>query len=566
MTRRITIDPITRIEGHLRVDVTVDQGAVSDAWVSATMWRGLETVLKGRDAREAWLFAQRICGVCTTVHAIASVRAVEDALKLEIPANAQYIRNLMLIHHALRDHAVHFYQLSSLDWIDILKIPHADPGRAASLAESHSSWTRNSSNEMRTTREKMARMVESGQLGIFANGYWGHPQMHLQPEENLILFSHYLQAFEFQRKSSQVVAMLGGKTPHIQNLTVGGVANAIDLDGEAVFGMERLESMRGLIAEVANFIHQVYFADACSLAGAYTEWFSIGGGSDLYFALPDLPRDARAQQFDLPGGSIQGFSSDVAGRMSPHSDAEFRDAVSEDVVHSYYRGKADLHPWKGETIPELTDWEADKKYSWVKAARYHGQPAEVGPFADVLIGYAQGHALTKKWTDLALTRVSARAGRKIGVEQLRSTMGRHLARAIRAAMLAELAQSHLELLANNIASGDLATHNPPHFPTGELSGVGMHEAPRGALSHWVVVDKGIVKNYQAVVPATWNASPRDKNGARGPYESALVGTSIVDAEHPLEVLRTVHSFDPCMACACHTFDVSGRKIATATIL
>ncbi len=565
MTQRITIDPITRIEGHLRVDIEVDNGAVSDAWVSATMFRGLETILKGKDAREAWLFAQRICGVCTTVHAIASVRAVEDALHLEIPANAQYIRNLILIHHALRDHAVHFYQLSSLDWVDVMQVAKADPSRASSLAESRSSWKHNSRVEMKATQEKMVRMVEGGRMGIFENGYWGHPGMHLRPEENLSFFSHYLQAFEFQRKSSQVVSMLGGKTPHIQNLTVGGVANAIDPDSEAALGMARLESIRVLMTEVAEFIHQLYFPDACLLAGSYPEWFKIGNGSDMYVAVPELPSDAYARQFDLVGGFVRWPSGSIHGSAAPYSEAEFRQDVSEDVFHAYYRGNKALHPWKGETVPQLTEWQPDKKYSWVKAARYRGEPAEVGPLAQVLAGYLQGHALTRKWTDRALDRVSATAGYKIGIEHLRSTMGRHLARAIRAAMLAELALKHWNLLVNNIASGDYSIHNVPQFPKDEIAGVGIHEAPRGTLSHWVVIDKGSIRNYQAVVPSTWNASPRDKAGARGPYEAALLGTKIADAEKPLEALRTIHSYDPCMACACHTFDASGRKIAVAPI-
>lgn len=558
MSQRITIDPITRIEGHLRIDVQIDGGAISDAWVSATMWREMETILRGRDAREAWLFAQRICGVCTTVHAIASVRAVEDALKLEIPLNAQYIRNLILIHHALRDHAGHFYQLSSLDWLDPMRAAKADPRRAFLLAESRSSWARNSRDGMQSSRDKMAHMIENGRLGIFADGYGGHPGMHLDPEACLVLLTHYLDSFEFLRKSSQVVAMLGGKTPHIQNLTVGGVANAINLDSEAALGLDRLEAMRATMAEVVSFIHQVYFEDACLLAGSYPEWFDCGKGSDFYVSVPDLPRGSRGQT-DMPGGSLQRV-------VKPYSDAEFREAITEDNVHAYYRGNKALHPWKGETEPDLTDWDPEKKYSWVKAARYHGQPAEVGPLADVLIGYAQGHALTRKWTNLALERVSATAGCSLTVENLRSTMGRHVARAIRAAMLAELAERHWELLVNNIAGGDLAVHNVPQFPSGEVSGLGIHSAPRGALSHWVVVDNGIIKNYQAVVPSTWNASPRDRDGVPGPYEAALRGITVADVERPLEVLRTVHSFDPCMACACHAFDAAGKQISVIKVL
>jgi hydrogenase large subunit len=566
MSKRITIDPITRIEGHLRIDVEVDNGAVSDAWASCTMWRGIEKILEGRDPREAWLFTQRFCGVCTTVHAIASVRAVEDALKLEIPANAQYIRNLILINHGLHDHIVHFYHLSALDWVDVLQIPKADPAKTAALAESISPWTGNSKLQMKAAQDKVKAVAASGQLGIFTNGYWGHPQMRLNPEVNLLAFSHYLQALEYQRKANQVVGMLGGKTPHIQNLTVGGVANAINLDSEATLGMERLASMKVLSDEVANFVRQVYFVDACAVAAFYTDWFGIGGGVRNYLAVPDLPLDAKATQFDLPGGYIPNGDLSAVRTFKAAGDAQFRPAVLEDVTHSYYRGDTRLHPWKGETVPEFTNWQADKKYTWVKAPRFENKPAQVGPLSQVLVGYAAGDPLTRKWTDAALQTVSAVSGKKITINDMHSTMGRHLARAIRCAMLADLADKHWQLLVDNIAKGDVAIHNPPTFPSGEIEGVGTHEAPRGTLSHWVVVKDGKIKNYQAVVPSTWNASPRDNAGAHGPYEASLLRTPIANAEQPLEVLRTVHSFDPCMACACHTFDAEGKQIAKVKVL
>lgn len=566
MTKRITIDPITRIEGHLRIDVEVDNGSVSDAWASCTMWRGIEKILEGRDPREAWLFTQRFCGVCTTVHAMASVRAVEDALKLEIPANAQYIRNLILINHALHDHIVHFYHLSALDFVDVLQIPKASPAKTSALAETLSPWTRNSRREMEAAQEKVKGVAASGQLGIFTNGYWGHPQMRLSPEVNLLAFSHYLQALEYQRKANQVVGMLGGKTPHIQNLTVGGVANAINLDSEATLGMERLESIKVLMDEVTRFVHEVYVPDACAIAGFYADWFGIGKGVNNYLAVPDLPLDARATQFDLPGGYMMNGNLSNVHAFATAADPVFRESVTEDVTHAYYKGKAPLHPWKGETIPEFTDWQADKKYSWVKGPRFQSKPMQVGPLSQVLVGYAQGHPLTRKWADAALDRVSAVAGRRITPDMLQSTMGRHAARAVRCAMLADLAQKHWQLLVDNISRGDTAIHNPPVFPKGEITGVGTHEAPRGTLSHWVVVDNGKIKNYQAVVPSTWNASPRDNAGAHGPYEAALLRTPIAQPEKPLEVLRTVHSFDPCMACACHAFDPSGRQIAEIKVL
>ena len=353
MAKRITIDPITRIEGHLRVDVEVDNNAVSNAWASCTMWRGIENILRGRDPRDAWLFTQRFCGVCTTVHAMASVRAVEDALKLEVPLNAQYIRNLILIAHALHDHIVHFYQLSALDWVDILQIPKADPSATAKLAESLSPWTRNSRNEFKAAQDRVNAVANSGQLGIFMNGYWGHPAMRLSPDVNLLAFSHYVQALEYQRKALQVVGILGSKTPHIQNLTVGGVANAIDLDSASALNMDRLEMIRVLLDEVVQFINQVYVVDVCAVAAMYPEWFKIGSGVKNYLAVPDLPLDSTGTSYDLPGGTI--MNGNIAGVHSfkTASDKEFREGVSEDVAHAYYQGEKALHPWVGETDPDL---------------------------------------------------------------------------------------------------------------------------------------------------------------------------------------------------------------------
>jgi hydrogenase large subunit len=566
MAKRITIDPITRIEGHLRIDVEVDNNAVSNAWASCTMWRGIENILRGRDPRDAWLFTQRFCGVCTTVHAMASVRAVEDALKLEVPLNAQYIRNLILIAHALHDHIVHFYQLSALDWVDILQIPKADPAATAKLAESLSPWTRNSRNEFKAAQDRVNAVASSGQLGIFMNGYWGHPAMRLSPEVNLLAFSHYVQALEYQRKALQVVGILGSKTPHIQNLTVGGVANAIDLDSTSALGMERLEMIRVLLEEVSQFINQVYFVDVCAVAAMYPDWFKIGSGVRNYLAVPDLPLDSQGTAYDLPGGTI--MNGNIAGvhPFKTASDKDFRDAVSEDVAHAYYQNGKALHPWAGETEPAFTGWDGDQKYSWVKAPRFNGQPMQVGPLAQVLIGYAQGHPLTRKYTDLAIGTIGSVGGLRVTPDMLHSTLGRHAARAIRAAMLAELAQKHLQLLTDNIAKGDYTVHNQPVFSGREVEGVGTHEAPRGTLSHWIVIKDEKIKNYQAVVPSTWNASPRDRSGAHGPYEASLLHTPLARPEEPLEVLRTVHSFDPCMACACHTFDPSGRQIAKVKVL
>ena len=562
---RISIDPVTRIEGHLRIDVEVDGGSVQKAWASCTMWRGIETILKGRDAREGWLFAQRFCGVCTTVHAMASVRAVEDALQLEIPPNAQFIRNLILIAHGLHDHIVHFYHLSALDWVDITTIPKANPARAAALADGISSWPGNSRHELEAVQNKVKGLIASGQLGIFAHGYWGHPAMRLSPEVNLILFAHYLQALEFQRKACQVVGILGGKTPHIQNLAVGGVMNAINLNSLATMNMDRLGMLQSLLQDLIPFVQQAYFVDACLLAASYPDWFRYGRGVANYLAVPDLPVDGKATQFDLPGGILMNGNLASVRPINDWHDQAIRGAVAEDVTHAWYEGAGLQPPWQGKTVPDYTDFRENGKYSWVKAPRYDGAPMQVGPLSNILVGYASGHALTRKWADVAFEKISA-LGVQVKINDIQSTMGRYLARAIRSAMLSELALQHWQLLSDNILKGDDSTYNPPHFPQQEVAGVGMHEAPRGTLSHWVVIDKGTFSNYQAVVPTTWNASPRDERGVPGPYESSLLGNPVADAEKPLEVLRTVHSFDPCMACACHMLDASGRRIAQVKVL
>ena len=563
---RIVIDPVTRIEGHLRIDVEVDGGSVKNAWASGQMWRGIERILLGRDPREAWIFTQRICGVCTTVHAIASVRAVENALGLEIPKNAQYIRNLIVIAHALHDHIVHFYHLSALDWVDVVSALQGDAAKASALAESLSPWPMNGRLQIQAAKDKLRAFVDAGQLGLFANGYWGHPAMKLPPEVNLLAVHHYLQALEYQRKANQVVAILGSKTPNIQNLAVGGVANAINLDNQATLNMEKLYMVKSLLDEVAAFVHQVYLPDVCAIGAMYGEWLQYGAGVTNYLAVPDLPLDVKGTQFDLPGGTIMGADFSTHKPIKSFDDPYFKDNVEESIARSWYDGAWQRHPFEEETVPKYTTPEDDGKYSWVKAPRFQGKPMQVGPLAQVLVGYVGGHEPTRRWADLALKTVSGIAKAQVTPAMLHSTLGRHAARAIRTAMLAEMAQRHWELLVDTIAKGDTAIFNPPSFPSGEVRGFGFHEAPRGTLSHWTVIRGGRIANYQAVVPTTWNASPRDGNGQRGPYEASLVGNPVADSTRPLEVLRTVHSFDPCLACAVHTLDPEGREISRVKAL
>jgi hydrogenase large subunit len=566
MSRRITVDPITRIEGHLRIDVEVDGGAVTKAWSSGQMFRGIERILLGRDPREAWLFTQRFCGVCTTVHAITSVRAVENALDLDVPLNAQYIRNLIVAAHAMHDHIVHFYHLSALDWVDVVSALKADVAKAAALGESLSPWPGNSRQQLQAVKDRLAGFVAGGQLGIFANGYWGHPAMKLAPEVNLLAVAHYLEALEYQRKVNQVVALLGGKTPNIQNLAVGGVANAINLDNQATLNMEKLYYIKQRLDEIKSFIEQVYFVDVCAVGAMYADWLGYGKGVTNYLAVPDFPLDTKGTSFDMPGGTIMNGDLKTIREIKRFDEPYFRENVSENIAHAWYDGDWTRHPWDEDTVPKYTGYTTDGKYSWVKAPRFDGKVMQVGPLAQVLVAFTLGHAPTVKWATKTLETAGTIAGARLGPEVLHSTLGRHAARMIRTAVISELATRHWELLVENIGKGDLAIFNKPVFPKGEQRGFGVHEAPRGTLSHWIVIEDGKIANYQAVVPSTWNAGPRDDKEQPGPYEASLVGNPIADPERPLEVLRTIHSFDPCIACAIHTVDVEGRELARVRAL
>ena len=556
MAQRITIDPITRIEGHLRIDVDINDGKVNKAWSSGQMWRGVELILLGRDPRDAWTITQRICGVCTTVHAICSVRAVENALNLEIPLNAQYIRNIIITAHAVHDAIVHFYHLSALDWVDVTSALKADPDKTAALGESLSSWHLNSKHEMRKVHERLKHFVNGGQLGIFTNGYWGHPAMKLSPEVNLLAVSHYLQALEVQRNANKIVSILGSKTPHIQNVAVGGVANPLATDSEAVLTVERLMAIKGYIDDLADFVKNVYLVDVAAVGAFYPEWTKIGKGITNYLSVPDIPMDTKGTQFAFPGGFIPGGDLSKRRAITSFHDEYWKKGVEESVKHSWYNynDAKSLHPFKGETTPNYTDFKDDAKYSWLKSPTFYGQVAQVGPLARVLNGLAAGHAGTTKYATAALDTVSALAKTKIGLDAMHSTIGRHAARAITCCVNVDTLSEQWTALLTNMGKGDMSTFNKPIFPKDEIMGVGFHEAPRGALSHWVVIDNGKIKNYQCVVPSTWNACPRNDKDEPGPYEASLVDTPIADAEKPLEVLRTIHSFDPCIACAIHLTD------------
>lgn len=564
MSQRITIDPVTRIEGHLRIDCEIEDGKVTKAWSSGTMWRGMEEIVQGNDPRDAWMIVQRICGVCTTIHALASVRAVENALGMEVPVNAQYIRNIIAAAHSIHDHIVHFYQLSALDWVDVTSALQADPQKAADLLSGLSSWPLNSAAEFSRVQQKIKDLVASGQLGIFANGYWGHSAMALPPEVNLIAVAHYLQALECQRDANRVVAILGGKTPHIQNLAVGGVANPINLDAPSVLNLERLMYLKTFIDRLGDFIEQVYLVDSAVIAAHYPGWLTIGKGADCYLCVPELPTDRKGDQFLLPGGYLEN------GKFRPianQRDDYLVKGIEESGKHAWYQDDEPLAPWEGLTRPKYTGWQEEGKYSWVKAPTFYGKTVEMGPLAWLMCSLHAEHQPTRDYFAKVNAAYQTLTGHPIGAEQLPSTLGRIIGRTVHACVLHQTLGQQWQALVRNIGSGDHETFIPPNIPlTGEIRGVGFIEAPRGALSHWVVIKDGKIANYQAVVPSTWNAGPRNFNDEPGPYERSLVGTPVADPAKPLEVVRTIHSFDPCMSCAVHIVDTTGNEVTSVKVL
>jgi len=560
----IVVDPVTRIEGHLRIEAEVDGGKVRDAWSSSTMFRGIEQILKGRDPRDAWVFTQRICGVCTTVHAIASIRAVENAIGAAPPPNARLLRNLIIAMQAVQDHVIHFYHLHALDWVDIVSALSADPAKTSSLAESISDWPLSSAKYFGGVRDRLKGFVERGQLGPFANAYWGHSAYKLPPEANLLAVAHYLEALDWQREVIKVHAILGGKNPHLQSFLVGGMATPVDPDRQASLNAGTIAQVQSLIAKAHDFVAQVYIPDVLAVASFYKDWAGIGGGVGNYLVYGDYPEDEgpNAPLF-LPAGVIRNKDLAKVERLDPSK-------ITENVHHAWYEyeGGDDkgLHPFSGETKPKYTGpkppyerLDLAAKYTWLKSPRYDGIPMEVGPLSRMLVAYASGHPRVKELVTLVLTKLS------VGPEALFSTLGRVAARAIETLLLAEKQGEWLDQLAANMGRRELRIHDnskwdPSTWPS-ECSGAGFHEAPRGALGHWVRIENGAIANYQCIVPSTWNAGPRDASGRRGPYEEALLETPVADTAKPVEILRTIHSFDPCLACGVHVLDGRKREIA-----
>ena len=549
MGKRIIVDPITRIEGHLRIEVEVEGGKVVDAWSSGQMFRGIEMILKGRDPRDAHHFVQRSCGVCTYVHAIASVRAVDDAFKVKIPKNARLIRNMLHGGQYLHDHLVHFYHLHALDWVDIVSALKADPKATAALADSVSGAKVGGAVYFKQVQDRLKTFVNSGQLGPFANAYWGHPAYKLTPEANLMASAHYIEALRLQARTARLHAIFGGKNPHPQSLVVGGVTCQNNLTAD------HIAEFLYVAKETQDFVKNVYLPDLLAVASFYKDWGAIGGTTN-FVAYGDFPQtDQEPESLYLPRGAV--MKRDLAKvKMVDQTK------ITEDVTRSWYEKGSPKHPYEGETKPLADDPKYNPtkgKYSWIKAPRYDGASCEVGPLARVLVAYGKGHKDIKPLVDKALTQLS------IPASALFSTLGRTAARAIETVAVGDALQEWTMELVENIKSGDTKTYEPYEIPESGR-GFGLNDVPRGALGHWVEVEDKKIKNYQYVVPSTWNLGPRDGKGQRSPVEEALIGTPVADAKQPLEILRTVHSFDPCIACAVHVIDPHSNQTYKVNVI
>jgi quinone-reactive Ni/Fe-hydrogenase large subunit len=574
--KHIIVDPITRIEGHLRIEAIIDENnKIVDAYSSSTMFRGMETIMTGRDPRDCGLMAMRICGVCTGTHYQRSIEAVEDAFKITIPKNARLVRNLIQGALYVHDHLVHFYHLHALDFVDIIASTKADP---AKTAEEAIKWAKvaghkpyiSAEADFRAVQERVIKFAKEGRLGIFGNGYWGNKNYHLTPEQNLIGVTHYLKALDIQRNLAKMQAIFGGKNPHPQSIVVGGVTCVQDIKNPA-----RIALFQSLLKEGTEFIKGAYLPDvymagtmykdeAVDKDATYTGVGGTGGGILSYLSYGDFKLDDtgfyKASQL-FPDGIV--LDGDISKVIEVDTDK-----ITEDVTHAWYEGTGKPeHPYDGTTIPKYTGLDkrddgyaylkTDEKYSWIKSPRYDGKPLEVGPLARMVVGYVKGDERIKKYVDNFLKR----SGLPITV--LFSTVGRTAARAIETELMADAMVDWTVELAKNVAMGDDSTWTEFDFDEVSLDckGAGLAEAPRGALGHWMRIKDGKVTNYQTIVPSTWNAGPRDESGKLGAYEAALIGTKVADPEQPLEIIRTIHSFDPCIACAVHVVDTKGKELA-----
>jgi hydrogenase large subunit len=562
---RVIVDPVTRIEGHLRIEAVVENGVITDAFSAGTMVRGLEKILIGRDPRDAWAITERVCGVCTTVHALTSVRAVEDALGVAVPPTAELIRNIMMTTQYVQDHVVHFYHLHALDWVDIVNALKADPKKAAELAQSFSKWDKNTPAYFAEVQNKIKAFAANG-LGIFANGYWGHPAYVLPPEVNLIAVAHYLDALVWQKEIVKIHAVFGGKNPH-PNYLVGGVPCSIDTDEVSAVNSERLNLVSKLIDQATEFVNEVYIPDVLAVASFYKDWAKWGGGLKNYMSYGEFPTKGYGapEAFKYPRGVVLGRDMSTVHPVNARDSQE----IKEYIAHSWYSyeggNNEGIHPWSGETKlnytgpkPPFETLEGFEKYSFLKTPRWKEQAMEVGPLSRLIVAYASGHSDVKELVGSTLGKLN------VPVDALFSTLGRTAARALDAALAMGWLKEFFDELMERVKIHEVSTFNgtlwePKTWPA-DAEGVGLTEAPRGALAHYIKIHDGAIANYQLVVPTTWNGSPRDAVGQRSSFEQALIGTPVAKIDEPVEILRTIHSFDPCLACAVHLYDPQGRHL------
>ncbi|MCP1198373.1 nickel-dependent hydrogenase large subunit [Notoacmeibacter sp. MSK16QG-6] len=587
--QRIVVDPVTRIEGHMRCEVNVDEeGVIRNAVSTGTMWRGLEVILKGRDPRDAWAFVERICGVCTGCHALASVRAVEDALDIEVPLNAHLIREITAKVLQWHDHVVHFYHLHALDWVNPINALKADPKATSELQQTLSpSHPMSSPGYFRDVQNRLKQFVESGQLGIFKNGYWDNPAYKLPPEADLMAVTHYLEALDIQKDIVTIHTIFGGKNPH-PNYLVGGVPCAINIDGVGASGapinMERLNFIKRQIDRALEFANNVYLPDVLAIGALYKDWLYGGGLSATnvmdYGDYAKTPYDLKTHQ--LPGGVILNGNWNEVHPVDPRDPEQ----VQEFVDHSWYTygepGKG-LHPWDGITEPKyelgpnakgtktnIRELDEAAKYSWIKSPRWRGHAVEVGPLSRYILGYAQKQEYVVDQVDRSLSIFNKMTNLRLTPKQaLPTTIGRTLARAMEAQYCAQMMADDWNALIVNLKNGDNSTANmaswdPKTWPK-EAKGVGTVAAPRGGLGHWIRIKDGRIENYQCVVPTTWNGSPRDAAGNIGAFEASLLNTPMERPEEPVEILRTLHSFDPCLACSTHVMSPEGEELTKVQV-
>jgi len=565
MATRVVVDPVTRIEGHLRIEAVVENGVITDAFSAGTMVRGLEKILIGRDPRDAWAITERVCGVCTTVHALASVRSVEDALGISVPPTAELIRNIMLTTQYVQDHVIHFYHLHALDWVDIVNALKANPTKAAELAQSFSKWDKNTPAYFSAVQDKIKAFAASG-LGIFANGYWGHPAYKLPPEVNLIGVAHYLDALQWQKEVVKIHAVFGGKNPH-PNYLVGGVPCSINVNEVAAINSERLNLVGRLISQADEFVNEVYIPDLLAVASFYKDWAKYGGGLHNYLSYGEFPTKGynTPDAFKYARGAVLNRDLSKIYPVNPRDNQE----IKEYIAHSWYTydggNDVGVHPWAGETKiaytgpkPPFESLEGFDKYSFLKTPRWKDNAMEVGPLARLLVSYAAGHTDVKEVVGSTLGKLG------VPVDALFSTLGRTAARGIDAALAMIWLKEFYGQLMERVKTNEVSTFNgerwdPKAWPS-EAEGVGLVCAPRGALAHWIKIKDGAIENYQLVVPTTWNGSPRDAKQQRSSFEASLIGTPVANLEQPVEIIRTIHSFDPCLACAVHLYDPQGRHL------